>query len=50
MERNFEYPRVVQVRPHGQLRMARPVIRSQRGLVEASLLMCPQRRSPARRT
>jgi hypothetical protein len=49
MERNFEYPRVVQVRPHGEHRMVRPVIESQRSLVEASLRMCPDRRRSARR-
>jgi hypothetical protein len=49
MERNFQYPQVVQVRPHGDVRLVRPAIRSQRLLVEASLLVCPERRPSARR-
>jgi hypothetical protein len=48
VERHFAYPRVVEMRHDQALEMARPVIRSQRSLVMASLLLCPGRGSARR--
>ena len=43
MERHFEHPRVTEIRFRGATRTTRPIIPSQRAIVEASLLRCPER-------
>ena len=50
MNHVFQFPRVVEIVQNGALRAARPVAGqpSQRALVEASLLLRPQRDAPER--
>jgi hypothetical protein len=51
MERQFQHPHVVEITPHGAFRTVRPVVhsqRSQRSLVEASLLRRPADNSARR--
>ena len=45
MNHHFQSPRVVEIGPNGVFRTERPAVGkpSQRTLVEASLLRCPQR-------
>ncbi|MDA0162609.1 hypothetical protein OM076_20210 [Solirubrobacter ginsenosidimutans] len=48
MNRRFQFPHVVEIVPNGAFRTGRPVAgrRSQRSLVEASLLRRPQLNEP----